>query len=291
VQTCSRRVHLRDISSIVTKRYITDQLHEFYRISLGYKKSLHEEQTEFQKIQVVQTEYFGNVLLLDGIIQLTEFDNAAYHEMMAHVPLMAHKHAKKVLIVGGGDGGALQQVLLHPNVEQVTVVELDRRVVEVCKKYFPKFGDPFSDPRVNLVVEDAFHYLGGKSKQFDVALVDSTDPIGEAGKLFTGEFYELLVGALGRQGVAVTQCEQMYFDAPLIREMLDTAKGLVKEPAYYYALVPTYPGGGIGFLYMSDVPWKNGLGKKYPATANYINAEVHAGAFGLPEFLKKQLGA
>jgi len=273
----------------VTKRYITDQLHDFYQISLLYRGILHDEITEYQHIQVVQTDYFGRVLLLDGVIQLTEFDNAAYHEMIAHVPMLAHDNPAEILIVGGGDGGTLQQVLRHPGVEHVVVVELDKRVVEICSRFFPGFGNPFADPRVELVTEDAFPYLKRNKRKFDVILADTTDPISEADKLFSEEFYQLMVAALGPGGVITTQCEQMYFNTSLIKNMFDIAKKLVERPAYYHTLVPTYPGGGIGFLYLSDSPWQNGLGKPYPHGVKYINSAIHEAAFALPEFLKAAL--
>lgn len=273
----------------MTKSYITDQLHDFYQISLQYKKILHDEQSNFQHIRVVETDYFGRVLLLDGVIQLTEFDNAAYHEMIAHVPMLAHDDPRRVLIVGGGDGGTLQQVLRHESVRQVVVVELDRRVVAVCEQYFPSFGKPFADARVELVTADAFAYLADGKDKFDVIIADTTDPIGEASKLFSERFYALMVGALNEGGVIVTQCEHMFFDAALIGEMWEIAKGLVRHPAYYHALVPTYPGGGIGFLYLSDEPWQKGIGKDYPQNLVYLNREIHEGAFALPAFIRKQL--
>ncbi len=271
----------------MTEQWLTEQLHPYYRKSLRSKEILVDEQTAYQHLQVIQTEFFGRALILDGIIQLTERDNAGYHEMITHVPMLAHDHPKSVLIVGGGDGGSLQQVLRYASVELAVVCELDRRVVEVCTEHFPNFGNPFSDDRVQLVIKDAFQYLHDTDHQFDVIISDTTDPIGEAEKLFTAEFYKLMKTALTPQGIMVTQCEQMFFDAGLIKEMLNIAKTLVKSPAYYYTLVPTYPGGGIGFMYMSDQPWTRGLNKPYPEPVNYINQEMHQAAFALPEFFRK----
>jgi spermidine synthase len=273
----------------VTEQWITEQLHPFYRKSLRCKAVLVDEQTEYQHIQVIEAEFFGKVLLLDGIIQLTERDNAGYHEMITHVPLLAHGNPQSVLIVGGGDGGALQQVLRYPAVEQAVMCELDRRVVEVCVQHFPAFGNPLTDPRAQLVIEDAFTYLQRAQRRFDVIISDTTDPIGAAEKLFSEEFYRLMAGALTPNGVIVTQCEQMFFDAQLIKNMLATAKELARQPAYYHTLVPTYPGGGIGFLYISDQPWRNGLNKPYPGPMHYLNPEIHQAAFALPEFFKRQL--
>ncbi len=268
------------------KKWITDRLHDFYRISLLYQEVLFDEYTNYQHIQIVSTNFFGKVLLLDGIIQLTELDNAGYHEMIAHIPILAHDNPKQVLIVGGGDGGTLQQVLWHATVEQVVVCELDLRIVEVCKQFFPNFGKLFDDDRVQLIIQDAFEYLQVTGRKFDIIIADTTDPIGEAEKLFAVEFYELMVKALTYNGVIVTQCEQMYFDLQLIKRMMDIARRLVQHPAYYHTLVPTYPGGGIGFLYMSNSPWEKGLDKPYPGQMSYLNRDIHQAAFALPEFLR-----
>ncbi len=273
----------------MTEEWLTEQLHPYYRKSLRVKAKLVDEKTEFQHLQVFDTEYFGKTLVLDDIIQLTERDNMGYHEMIVHVPILAAENLRRVLIVGGGDGGSLQQALMHPTVEEVVICELDRRVVEVSKEHFPAFGDPFSDPRAKLVIQDAFTYLEGGKEKFDAIISDTTDPIGPAEKLFSDEFYGLLAGALTPGGAAATQCEQMYFDVELIKAIFRTAKRLKKNPAYYHTLVPTYPGGGIGFMYLSDVPWTNGLNKAYPKGLNYLNADTHRAAFALPEFFRREL--
>src|SRR5574341_1396706 len=229
-----------------------------------------DEQTDYQHIQVVTNSFFGKVLLLDGIIQLTELDNPGYHEMIVHVPLLAVGQPRKVLVVGGGDGGALQQVLRYPSVKEAVICELDRRA--------------------RLVIQDAFYFLRESGETFDAIIADTTDPIGEAEKLFSEEFYRLMVAALNPGGAITTQCEQMYVDRALIKDMVDMARGLVKHPAYYYTLVPTYPGGEIGCLYLSDTPWEQGLDTPYPpGEMHYLNPGVHRAAFALPEFLRKTL--
>jgi spermidine synthase len=167
--------------------------------------------------------------------------------------------------------------------------ELDRRVVESCREFFPEFGRSFDDARVELVIQDAFDYLQRTEHKFDVIIADTTDPVGEAAKLFSDEFYGLMMAALRENGVVVTQCEHIYLDTHLIKAMMEIARSLAHHPAYYYTTVPTYPGGGIGFLYISDVPWEKGLGKPYPGPMNYLNREVHQAAFALPEFLKRLL--
>jgi spermidine synthase len=274
----------------VTEQWITEQLHPYYRKSLHCLKMLVDEQTEFQHIQIAETEFFGKVMVLDGIIQLTERDNAGYHEMITHIPMLAQGNPKRVLIVGGGDGGSLQQVLRYPSVEEVVVCELDNRVVELSRKYLTFFGSPYEDPRTRVVIQDAFTFLKDPNNRFDVIISDTTDPIGEAEKLFSAEFYQMMVNALTPNGTIATQCEQMFFDTALIKSILGMAKTMVKCPAYYYSMIPTYPGGGIGFMYVSNTPWSNGLGRSYPpGKMNYLNPEIHQAAFSLPEFFKKVL--
>ncbi|CAG0966000.1 partial spermidine synthase, partial [Anaerolineae bacterium] len=254
------------------------------------KKILADEQTQFQHLQIVETEFFGKAMILDGIIQLTERDNIGYHEMIVHVPMLAVGNPKRVLIVGGGDGGSLQQVLRYPSVDEAIVCELDERVVELSREHFASFGDPWADPRATLLVRDAFGFLEENPGQFDVIISDTTDPIGMAERLFSDEFYKLMVRALTPNGVAATQCEQPFFDTELIKQIYQSAKMLTKNPAYYYANIPTYPGGGIGFMYVSNTPWENGLKTPFPpGVNNYINPDVHKAAFALPEFFRREL--
>ena len=271
--------------------WFTEELHPYYRKGVRVKRVLADEQTQYQHLQFVETEFFGNVMILDGIIQMTERDNMGYHEMILHVPMLAVGRPKRVLIVGGGDGGALQQVLRYPSLEEVTVCELDQRVVDLSREHFAaSFGDPWTDTRVKLLVRDAFGYLEENPGKFEVIISDTTDPIGMAERLFSDEFYKLMVRALVPGGAAATQCEQPFFDTELIKMIYKAAKSLTTNPAYYYANIPTYPGGGIGFMYISDTPWENGLKTPYPPGANnYINPEIHRAAFALPEFFRREL--
>ncbi|MEW6649852.1 MAG: polyamine aminopropyltransferase [Chloroflexota bacterium] len=271
--------------------WFSEQLHPFYKKSLRVKALLADEQTTYQRIQVLECDFFGKTLILDGIIQLTERDNAGYHEMITHVPLLAQGAPRRVLIVGGGDGGSLQQVLKHPTVEEAVVCELDQRVVEISRQYFSAFGDAWTDPRARLVIQDAFTYLEGAHEKFDVIISDTTDPVGMAERLFSEEFYRLMTAALNPGGAIATQCEQMFFDTQLIVDIYRFARSLTRCPSYYHALIPTYPGGGIGFMYLSDTPWTEGLKREYPPGMQYLNREVHQAAFALPEFFRRILQA
>jgi spermidine synthase len=270
--------------------WFTEILYGFFQTSLRVRRVLAEEKSPYQHIAILDTDFFGRVLTLDNVIQLSERDNMGYHEMLTHVPMLAVENPRRVLIVGGGDGGTLQQVLRYPSVEEVVICELDRRVVELSREHFPFFGDPWSDPRVRLIIRDAFAFLQENPGQFDVILSDTTDPIGMAERLFSDEFYRLMVNSLTPGGAAATQCEQMFFDVKLIQRIYQTARKLVRHPAYYYAHVPSYPGGVIGFMYVSNVPWTNGLDKPYPPGENrYLNPQIHRAAFALPEFFRRAL--
>lgn len=270
--------------------WFTEELHPYYRKGIRIKKILADEQTQFQHLQFVETEFFGKAMILDGIIQLTERDNIGYHEMIVHVPMLAVGKPKRVLIVGGGDGGSLQQVLRYPSVQEAVVCELDQRVVDLSREHFVSFGDPWADPRARLLVRDAFGFLEENPGQFDVIISDTTDPIGMAERLFSDEFYKLMVRALTPNGAASTQCEQPFFDTELIKSIFRSARALTKNPAYYYANIPTYPGGGVGFMYVSNIAWETGLNTPLPpGVNNYINPEVHKAAFALPEFFRREL--
>ena len=212
--------------------WFTEELHPYYRKGIRINKILADEQTQFQHLQFVETEFFGKAMILDGIIQLTERDNIGYHEMIVHVPMLAVGKPRRVLIVGGGDGGSLQQVLRCPSVEEAVVCELDQRVVDLSREHFASFGDPWADPRAKLLVRDAFGFLEENPGQFDVIISDTTDPIGMAERLFSDEFYKLMVRALTPTGAAATQCEQPFFDTALIKTIYQSAKNLVRNPAY-----------------------------------------------------------
>ena len=257
------------------------------------KKQLDSYTSKFQKIEMYETTDFGTMMVIDDIIMLTQRDNFAYHEMIAHVPMIAHLAPKKVLIVGGGDGGTLTEILKHPGVEEVVLCEIDQVVIDLSKKYLPEFYAAFDDSRVTIVVEDAALYIQSKKNYFDVICVDSTDPFGPGEVIFQEAFYRDIAQALTADGIAVTQSESMFLYEDLIARLYKQNNKLFQYAAYYYTIVPSYPSGTIGFSFCS---------KKYSALENidskriaklghlrYYNEAIHKASFQLPQFLKDRL--
>jgi len=219
-----------------------------YGLAIRIDRVLLETQTAFQHLVVAEAGRLGRVLLLDGDIQVTEFDESGYHEMLAHVPLLTHPDPRRVLIVGGGDGGALREVLKHPGVEQVDLCEIDEAVIDASTRYLPALSCAFDDPRASVHIADGIQYVGDHPDSWDVILVDSSDPKGPAEGIFKESFYQTLKNALSPGGVAVAQSESAFLFDGLIREIFAFLPNIFPMIGYYHALVPTYTSGVIGFV-------------------------------------------
>ena len=246
------------------------------------------------------SETYGRVLALDGTIQVTERDECAYQEMIAHIPMFTHPSPKRVLIVGGGDGGVLREVCRHSVVEEVVMCEIDEEVVGITKEYFARStATAFDDPRLTLLFQDAADFMATRENYFDVIIVDSSDPIGPAATLFEESFYFKKKTALRDGGIICSQAECMWLHLDLISELVTFSRRIFDQSKYCFTCMPTYPGGQIGFM----LCFKAGesaaaveLGKmgRDPPEAilsqlQYYNADMHASAFLLPQFLKKKL--
>jgi len=244
-------------------------------------------QSAFQKIEVYDTVSFGRMLVHDQVVMATEYDEAHYHEMIAHVPLCVHPAPTKVLVIGGGDGGTVREIMKHGRVEMVHVCEIDEAVVDICLEYFPSLSCGFSDPRVHCFFEDGAAFVAARKNEYDVIIVDSSDPIGPAEGLFQEQFYQNLYEALRDDGVLVTQSESFHYHRATIGNLLSFAPRIFPVYQYYFTLVPTYPSGTIGFSFCS---------KRYDALENfepghilklgslkYYNEAIHRAAFVLPE--------
>lgn len=255
---------------------------------------LFESKTEHQHLIIFENPVFGRVMALDGVIQTTERDEFVYHEMMTHVPILAHGDATRVLIVGGGDGGILREVLRHPAIESVTMVEIDRSVVEMCAKFFPGHSaGAFEDPRLELVIADGAEFVRTSSGGFDVIIVDSTDPIGPGEVLFEADFYRHSHRLLAPGGIMVTQNGVAFMQ---IDEVTNTARrmGAVFADAWFYqAAIPTYVGGLMTLGWGSDDPTARRVPVEVLAdrfarsglVTRYYTPEVHVAAFALPRFV------
>lgn len=223
--------------------WFTEKQTESYGITAKIKQTLHTEQTEFQKLDMVETEEFGNMLILDGMVMTTKKDEFVYHEMVAHVPLFTHPNPENVLVVGGGDGGVIREVLKHPSVKKATLVEIDGKVIEYSKKFLPEIAGELENPRVEVIVGDGFMHIAEAENEYDVIMVDSTEPVGPAVNLFTKGFYAGIAKALKEDGIFVAQTDNPWFKADLIREVQRDVKEIFPIVKLYTANVPTYPSG------------------------------------------------
>lgn len=265
-------------------------------MSLEVEEILHQETTKYQDVLVFRSKSYGNILVLDGVIQCTERDEHAYQEMIAHLPLFTHPNPKKVLIIGGGDGGVLREVLKHASVEKVVQCEIDKAVIEVAKKYLPSMSCSFDDERVEVKIMDGAKYMEEHRDEYDVIITDSSDPIGPAEVLFEMPFYESMKKSLRDGGLISTQGECMWLHLNLIAPMISSCKELFHVVEYAYTTIPTYPSGQIGFLLCAKSEGANfRCPERVPdeamqKTLRYYNADIHRAAFVLPEFARRALG-
>ncbi|CDW54444.1 spermidine synthase [Trichuris trichiura] len=261
--------------------------------SLKVEKVLYSSRSKYQDILIFQSESYGKVLVLDGIIQCTERDEFSYQEMMANIPLHLHPEPKKVLIIGGGDGGVAREVLKHRTIELVRLVEIDEAVIDACRTYLPRMAESFDDPRVQVHCEDGLEFLKRNKEKFDVIITDSTDPVGPGESLFGVSYYQKLKESLSEKGVIMTQAESIWLHMDLISQLVRICKTVFPVTGYCYTLVPTYPSGVIGHLVCSV---NENLNAKVPLRQydptlglRYYDSEVHKAAFNLPAFAKRTL--
>ncbi|EGG01038.1 uncharacterized protein MELLADRAFT_73077 [Melampsora larici-populina 98AG31] len=262
-------------------------------MSLQVKKILHVEKSKFQDVLVFESVAHGNVLVLDGAIQCVENDEFSYQEMIAHIPLNSHPNPEHVLVIGGGDGGVLREVLKHPSVKTAVLCDIDEAVPRVSKDYLPHMAAGFNDPRVTLFIGDGFQFLRDQVGKFDVIITDSSDPNeGPAQTLFGMPYFQLLKNALRPNGSISTQGECIWLHLPLIHSLIKGSKDLFPQVEYAYTSIPTYPSGTIGFVVCSLDKDRN-LKKPLRQVRNtrYYNKRVHEAAFVLPEFARATIAA
>ncbi len=258
-------------------------------LTVRIKKHICSYRSKFQKIDVYDSSSFGRILTLDGVVMLTEFDEFSYHEMITHVAMNVHPYPKKVLVIGGGDGGTIREVLKH-KVDEVHLCEIDEEVVKASRKYFPKIAGSFRDERVKLFFEDGAKFVKACTGVYDIIIVDSSDPVGPAEILFREQFYRDMHDALTADGIVITQSESMFYDNGLIKKIFDFNRKIFKAAKYYYTMIPTYPSGSIGFSFCSKKydPVKHARDKKI-GDLKYYNIDIHKSSFILPAFMNKIL--
>jgi len=276
--------------------WYTEQHAKDVRFSIKVDKQLKSAQSEFQRIDIFQSQEFGRILVLDGFLMVTEKDEFIYHEMITHVPMAVNPDIKKVLVIGAGDGGVVRELVRYPGIEWVDMAEIDRMVVDVCREYLPQTAFRLDDERVHLFFEDGLKFVRSKKNEYDLIIVDSTDPFGPGEGLFTREFYGNCYNALKENGILVNQHESPYYDedAAAMQKAHQKIRGVFPISMVYQAHIPTYPSGHwlFGFaskqyhpiLDLDEAAW-NALNLK----TKYYNTDLHRGAFALPTYVKELL--
>lgn len=276
-----------------------ETLYDGYGQRFSVDRMLHEVRTEHQHLVIFENARMGRVMALDGVIQTTEADEFIYHEMLTHVPILAHGAAKRVLIIGGGDGGMLREVSKHASVEHITMVEIDGTVVDMCKEFLPNHSQgAFDDPRLNLVIDDGMRFVATTTEKFDVIISDSTDPIGPGEVLFSENFYQACHRCLNEGGVLVTQNGTPFMQLDTVRNTAGRMNGLFVDWHFYQAAVPTYIGGSMTFAWGATNPALRHvdvatLAQRFAASGiqtRYYNPAIHQGAFALPQYVLQAIG-
>lgn len=274
--------------------WIEEKFEDFLGLRLKVERVLFSGQSQFQKVDIVETKGHGKMLLNDGLIMVTERDEFAYHDMIAHVPLFVHPKPNRVLIIGGGDGGTAREVIRHKSVEKCVMVEIDSVVIDACKEHIPQTSSALADPKIDLIIGDGVQYVKDCKEKFDVILVDSTDPIGPAKPLFGSEFYRDVYNALNDDGIVVSQGESSWYALDIQRSLLDVLKSQFNRTLLYSFSNLTYPGGLWSFTFASKGldPLKDFDPSRVINSElefDYYNEDIHSACFSLPSFVKKGL--
>lgn len=265
-------------------------------LTVGVERQLFSEQTPYQHVEVYQTDTWGNLLTIDGMVMLSEKDEFVYHEMLVHPSLFTHPDPRRVLIVGGGDGGSAREVLRHRSVERVDLVEIDETVVRASKEFLPEVG-PWEDPKLRVIHEDGVAFVRDIGEPYDVILVDGSDPAGPAEGLFEKDFMKACYEALAQDGVLAAQAESPWVEAyhPSMRKIFGALDELFPHCRMYLAWIPLYPTGMWSFVHASKgadplsgaVTGRVAKGlEEFGDALKYYNPDIHTGAFALPNFVR-----
>lgn len=264
--------------------------------SIKVKKHFYSETSPFQQIDFFESEEFGTFFTLDGLMMVNEKDEFVYHDMITHVAMATNPNIKRVLVIGGGDGGTVRELTRYKHIEKIDMVEIDEMVVKACQKYLPITADKLTDPRVTLYFEDGLKFIEGKVSEYDLILVDSTDPIGPGEGLFSMAFYTDCFNALTETGILINQHESPYYPnyAREMKRSHDKIEKIFPISKVYQFHMPTYPSGHwlFGFASKSLDPIKDFKKEEWEAfglDTKYYNTDLHTGCFALPTFVKKLL--
>lgn len=252
------------------------------------KETLVTKKTEYQDLAIVDTYALGRMLVLDGIVQTTIKDEYVYHEMISHIPLFTHPNPKKVLVVGGGDGGAIREVLKHPSVDKAVLCEIDKDVVDECKRFLPEISCALEDPRCEVFIGDGIKYVHEHKNEFDVVIVDSTDPFGAAEGLFGGSFYKEIFECLTEDGIFIAQTETPFYLPDVVKRVYEDAKAVFPITKLFMAGIPTYPSGFWSFTVGSKKydPETVDLSNTINIETKYYTKKLHNACFVLPKFVE-----
>lgn len=272
--------------------WFTETVNDTVGNTIKIKKRIFSGRSDFQKIEVLDAYHYGRTLILEGSVQLTEKDEFTYHEMISHVPLFTHPHPAHVLVIGGGDGGTIREVMKHSTVTRAKLVEIDPLVIEKSKQFLPFVSCEMDNPRVEVAIQDGIQYVKPYTGIFDVILIDSTDPVGPAMGLYQKEFFQDVHKALKDDGIMVAQSESPFFDQQIVRELYTTLKPLFPIRKMYLAPVPSYPSGLWSFVFCSkkyDPILDNRCEdlRRLNLNMRYYNEAVHQAAFAIPNFIQE----
>lgn len=266
------------------------------KLSIRVDRQLYSGQSEFQRIDVFESPEFGRFLVLDGYIMLTEKDEFIYHEMIAHVPMAVHPHVEKALVIGAGDGGVVRELTKYPEIKQIDMVEIDEQVVQISRAYLPRTACRLDDQRVSIHYEYGLKFVRSKENEYDLIIVDSTDPFGPGEGLFTKEFYGNCFKALREEGIMVNQHESPFYEEDATACMRAHKRIVESFPIsrVYQAHIPTYPSGHwlFGFASKRYHPVRDLDGERWLAReldTKYYTPRLHEGAFCLPAYVERLL--
>lgn len=270
--------------------WFTENQSDSLRLSLKINNILYAAKTPYQNLMIVETEQYGKALILDDIVQTTEYDEFFYHEMIVHVPLFTHPNPQNILVIGGGDGGAVREILKHPLVESVTLVDIDYDVIKVSKQFLPTISCSLDNPKVKIICTDGIEFIRNKKECYDIIIVDSTDPVGPSLGLFNKEFYNNTYNALRRDGILTVQSESPIINSNITKDIYNTIKNIFPITYMYTGIVPTYQGGLWCFTLASKQynPIKTSI-MEIKFDTKYFTPKIYNSCFSLPSFLENML--